>query len=106
MQRDHQDVERPVSYFSRKLNKHQLNYAPIEKECLAIILCITHFSVYLNNGHTTTVFTDHNPLAFLSKMKEKNQKLLRWSLILQEYDIEIRHIKGSDNVIADMLSRL
>ena len=106
MQRDHQDVERPVSYFSRKLNKHQLNYAPIEKECLAIILCITHFSVYLNNGHTTTVFTDHNPLAFLSKMKEKNQKLLRWSLILQEYDIEIRHIKGSDNVIADMLSRV
>ena len=105
MQNDAQGIERPVSYFSRKLNKHQLNYAPIEKECLAIILSITHFSIYLNNGHTTTVFTDHNPLAFLAKMKEKNQKLLRWSLLLQEYDLQIQHVKGSENVIADMLSR-
>ena len=105
MQKDLQDIERPVAYFSRKLNKHQLHYSPIEKECLAIVLCISHFSIYLNNGHTTKVFTDHNPLAFLSKMKEKNQKLLRWSLFLQEYDIDIIHVRGKDNVIADMLSR-
>ena len=105
MQKDSRDIERPVAYFSRKLNKHQLHYSPIEKECLAIVLCIAHFCIYLNNGHTTKVFTDHNPLAFLSKMKEKNQKLLRWSLFLQEYDIDIVHIRGKDNVIADMLSR-
>ena len=105
MQRDSQEIERPVAYFSRKLNKHQLHYSPIEKECLAMVLCISHFSIYLNNGHTTQVFTDHNPLAFLSKMKEKNQKLLRWSLFLQEFDIDIIHVRGKDNVIADMLSR-
>ena len=105
MQKDSQDIERPIAYFSRKLNKHQLHYSPIEKECLAIVLGVAHFSIYLNNGHTTKVFTDHNPLAFLSKMKEKNQKLLRWSLFLQEFDIDIIHVRGKDNVIADMLSR-
>ena len=105
MQKDRQNIEHPVAYFSRKLDKHQLNYSPIEKECLAIVLTLTHFAVYLNNGHTTLVYTDHNPLAFLSKMKDKNQKLLRWSLLLQEFDICIKHVRGVDNVIADMLSR-
>ena len=105
MQLDTQGIEKPVAYFSKKLNKHQRQYATVEKECLAIILSLEHFSVYLNNGHTTIVYTDHNPLSFLNKMKEKNQKLLRWSLFLQEYDIEIKHVRGTDNVIADMLSR-
>ena len=105
MQKDNNGIERPIAYYSKKLNKHQLHYAPIEKECLAIVMSVAHFSVYLNNGHVTTVFTDHNPLAFLNKMKERNQKLLRWSLFLQEFNLDIKHIKGSDNVIADMLSR-
>ena len=105
MQKDSNGVERPVAYFSRKLNKHQLHYAPIEKECLAIVMSVAHFAIYLNNGHVTTLYTDHNPLAFLNKMKERNQKLLRWSLFLQEFNLDIRHVKGSENVIADMLSR-
>ena len=51
------------------------------------------------------VYIDHNPLVFISKMKNHNQRLLRWSLALQEYNLEIRHVKGRDNVIADTLSR-
>ena len=43
---------------------------------------------------------------FLHKLKNKNQRLLRWSLMLQEHDLDIRHIKGKDNVIADCLSRV
>ena len=105
MQKDDNGVERPVAYFSRKLNKHQLHYAPIEKECLAIVMSVAHFAIYLNNGHVTTLYTDHNPLAFLDKMKERNQKLLRWSLFLQEFNLDIKHVKGCENVIADMLSR-
>ena len=51
------------------------------------------------------VFSDHNPLIFIHKMKNKNQRLLRWSLLLQEYNLDIRHIKGKDNIISDALSR-
>ena len=47
-----------------------------------------------------------NPLVFIHKMKDKNQRLFWWSLMLQEYGLEIKHIKGKDNVIADCLSRL
>ena len=99
-------VEKPISYFSKKFDKHQKNYSTIEKECLAILSALQYFDVYLNCAmYPIQVFTDHNPLTFLHKMKNKNQRLTRWSLLLQEYDIVIKHIKGKDNVIADALSR-
>ena len=56
--------------------------------------------------HPILVYTDLNPLVFLCKMSNKNQRLTRWSLLLQEYDLIIYHIKGKDNVIADALSRV
>ena len=99
-------VEKPISYFSKKFDKHQKNYSTIEKECFAILSALQHFDVYLNCAvHPIEVFSDHNPLTFLHKMKNKNQRLTRWSLLLQEYDLVIQHIKGKDNVIADALSR-
>ena len=107
LQEDNNGVDHPVCYFSRKFNKHQKNYSTIEKECLALILAIQHFEVYLTFSVTPiVVFSDHNPLTFLHKLKNKNQRLLRWSLLLQEYDLEIKHIKGKDNLIPDALSRV
>ena len=47
-------------------------------------------------------YTDHNPLTFLRSLWCPNQRL-RWVLFLQGYDLDIRHIKGVDNVIADAL---
>ena len=105
-QEDDDNVEKIVGYFSKKLSKCQKNYSTIEKECLGLLLTLQHFDVYLNvTTHPILVYTDHNPLVFLNKMANKNQRLTRWSLILQEYDIDIHHIKGKDNVIADALSR-
>ena len=99
-------IEHPVAYFSKKFNRHQKNYSTIEKELLALILALQHFEVYVGAGQKPlTVYTDHNPLVFLHKLKNKNRRLLNWSLILQEYNICIKHIKGKDNVIADCLSR-
>ena len=67
----------------------------------------TIVNVYINvTRFPVIVFTDHNPLVFMSRMKDKNQKILRWSLIIQRYNLEIRHIKGKDNIIADALSRI
>ena len=73
---------------------------------MSLILALQHLEVYIGTGQKPLiVYTDHNPLVFLSKMKNKNRQLLNWSLILQEIDTEIKHIKGKDNVIADCLSR-
>ncbi len=96
----------PVSYFSAKFNHHQLNYSTIEKETLALLLALRHFDVYVGGSmFPVTVCTDHNPLVFLSKMYNHNQRLMRWALIVQPYNLEIRHKRGSENVVADALSR-
>ena len=107
LQEDNNGIDHPVCYFSKKFNKHQKNYSAIEKECLALIPAIQQFEVYLTSSTSPiVVFSDHNPLSFLHKLKNKNQRLLRWSLLLQEFNLDIRHIKGKDNIIPDALSRV
>lgn len=107
LQDDDEGVEHPVCYFSKKFTKSQQNYSTVEKECLALVLALRHFEVYVSSSSSAiVVYSDHNPLVFLHKLKDKNQRLLRWSLMLQEYSLDIRHIKGKDNVIADCLSRV
>ena len=99
-------LDHPVSYFSKKFLKYQKNYSVVEKETLGLVLALEHFDVYLGSTpFKIKVYTDHNPLTFLKTMKNKNQRLVRWSLALQEYNLEIQHIPGSENVIADALSR-
>ena len=101
-QEDEDSVDKIVGYFSKKLTKCQRNYSTIEKECLALILSLQYFDVYLNvTMHPILVYTDHNPLVFIHKMSCKNQRLTRWSLILQEYNITVKHINGKNNVISD-----
>lgn len=96
----------PVAYFSRKLSPAETKYSTIEKEALCLIKALTHFSVYLSSSlYPVMIYTDHNPLVFIQRFKDKNMRLLRWSLFLQEYDIQIKHIAGRDNVIPDVLSR-
>lgn len=107
LQEDSCGVDHPVAYFSKKLTSAQKNYSTIEKECLSLILAINHFEVYVSmGGQQLTVYTDHNPLTFLDRLKNKNQRLIRWSLELQQYNLKIIHIRGKDNVLADCLSRI
>ena len=94
----------PVAFISRTLSKAELNYAVIEKECLAIKWAIEYFHQYLC-GAKFCVKTDHAPLSWLNKNKNKNSRLMRWALSLQGYDFNIEYIKGSENFLADMLSR-
>jgi hypothetical protein len=106
LQNDDNGVQHPVCYFSKKFNCHQKNYSTVEKETLALVLALQHFSVYVSSPlPPVLVYTDHNPLTFLQKMKNKNRRLLNWSLLLQEFNLEIVHVKGVDNVCADALSR-
>ena len=106
-QKDLQGVDHPVAYFSKKLDNHQRRYSTIVKEALALLLSLKHFYVYVgSNVHTVQVFTDHNPLVFVSKFRNTNRQLTGWYLCLQEYKLEIFHIRGTDNVVADALSRV
>ena len=97
----------PVAYFSAKLDVHQINYSTVEKELLAIVAAVKKFECYLQPSIIPLkVYSDHNPLTFLHRNKNSNQRMLRWSLFLQPYNIDISHIPGSQNVLADTLSRI
>lgn len=107
LQADASGVEKPVAYYSKKLNKHQRAYSTVEKEALGLVLAVQHFEVYLaGGGGDVVVYTDHNPLTFLAKFSGSNQRVFRWSLCLQPYSLVIQHLPGRDNIIADALSRL
>uniref|UniRef100_A0A8C5DT92 Gypsy retrotransposon integrase-like protein 1 n=1 Tax=Gouania willdenowi TaxID=441366 RepID=A0A8C5DT92_GOUWI len=106
LQTDENEVDHPICYFSKKFNKHQVHYSTIEKEALAMLLALQNFEVYVgSSSQPVQVFTDHNPLVFLSRMRNSNQRLMRWSLLLQDFNVNILHKKGTENVLADALSR-
>ena len=78
----------------------QKHYSTIEKEALALILILNV------SGAPLLVYTDHNHLVSINSMRNSNQRLMRWSLFLQGYDLKICHIRCRDNsVLADALSR-
>ena len=81
------DGEHPVAYLSKKLLPREQNYS------------------YYLDGRKFIIETDHNPLTWVNKMKDKNQRLLRWALALQTYTFEVKYRKGSQNGNADGLSR-
>ncbi|XP_022865510.1 uncharacterized protein LOC111385359 [Olea europaea var. sylvestris] len=87
------------------LNDAQLNYATTEKELLAMVFAFDKFRSYLV-GSKIIVYTDHAALKYLLTKKDAKSRLIRWVLLLQEFDIEIRDKKGIENVVADYLSRL
>lgn len=94
----------PITFISRKLSKDEENYHDNELECLALVWALgklRHF-VY---GKPLLVKTDSSALCWLFKKKEVNGKFARWILILQEYLLDIQHLRGAANVVADALSR-
>ena len=100
----HEGLEHPICYLSRKLRVHELHYATIEKEALALVTAVRAFSVYFGSS-PVIVYTDHSPLQFINTMANSNQKLLRWRLELQQFSLEIRHRPGRLNLLPDLLSR-
>ena len=94
----------PCAYVSRKLLEREQRYPIIERECLAIVFTLKRLSKYLLFSEFV-VQTDHKPLQFLSKCKASNNRLMRWSLLLQEFNFTIESISGSENFQADCLSR-
>ncbi|KMT07385.1 hypothetical protein BVRB_6g150110 [Beta vulgaris subsp. vulgaris] len=94
-----------IYYASKTLDEAQVNYATTEKELLAIVYALDKFRTYLI-GSKVIVHTDHAALKYLLAKKEAKSRLIRWIMLLQEFDLELRDKKGVENVVADHLSRL
>ena len=94
-----------VYYASKTLSGAQLNYATTEKELLAVVFAFEKFRSYIVNSKVI-VYTDHAAIKYLLAKKEAKPRLIRWILLLQEFDVEIRDKKGVENVVADHLSRM
>ncbi|KAJ9545268.1 hypothetical protein OSB04_024975 [Centaurea solstitialis] len=89
----------------RTLNDAQENYTTTEKELLAVVFAIEKFRSYLVLSKII-VYTDHSALKYLFAKPDAKPRLIRWILLLQEFDIEIRDKRGAENLAADHSSRL
>ena len=97
--------EHPILYISRKLLKHEKNYATVEKEALAVKWAVHHLKYYLW-GREFTLITDHAPLKWMARNKDKNARVTRWFLELQDYHFKVEHRPGKSIPHADALSRM
>ncbi|GJT34835.1 reverse transcriptase domain-containing protein [Tanacetum coccineum] len=95
----------PIHYASKTITDAQAHYTTTEKELLAVVYAFENFRPYLVLSKTI-VYTDHSALKYLLAKQDAKPRLLRWILLLQEFDVIIRDKKGAENLAADHLSRL
>nr|GEW29425.1 reverse transcriptase domain-containing protein [Tanacetum cinerariifolium] len=96
---------RPIHYSSKTLTEAESNYTTTEKEMLVVVYAFEKFRSYLIINKCI-VHTDHSALKYLFAKKDAKARLLRWVLLLQEFNIKVFDTKGAENLAADHLSRL
>nr|GEV93084.1 reverse transcriptase domain-containing protein [Tanacetum cinerariifolium] len=95
----------PIHYASKTMTDAQAHYTTTEKELLAVVYAFEKFWPYLVLSKSI-VYTEHSALKYLFNKQDAKPRLLRWVLLLQEFDIIIRDKKRAKNLAADYLSQL
>lgn len=97
--------DKPIAYFSRQFNRAERNYATTDREYCALIKALKHFKPYVY-GYPIKIYTDHSALISMTKSNPKCGRHARYHEILAEFNYEIFHIPGKENISADFLSRI
>nr|GEW74984.1 reverse transcriptase domain-containing protein [Tanacetum cinerariifolium] len=101
----HEKHFKPIHYASKTMNDAESNYTTIEKEMLVVVYAFEIFRSYLIMNKSI-MHTDHSALKYLFAKKDAMARLLRWVLLLQEFDFKVLDTKGAENLAADHLSQL
>nr|GFD06103.1 retrovirus-related Pol polyprotein from transposon 17.6 [Tanacetum cinerariifolium] len=96
----HEKHFKPIHYASKTMNDAETNYTTTEKEMLAVVYAFEKFRSYLIMNKSI-VHTDHSALKYLFAKKDAKARVLRWVLLLQEFDFQVLDTKGAENLAAD-----
>ena len=102
--RDSDDTHLPVAFASSKLTPTQCRWSTIEREAYGVVFGLRKFE-HIIYAKEVNIWSDHDPLSFLTTSMPQSSKLIRWSLCLSKFNYTLRHISGSANKVADYLSR-
>lgn len=103
----HRKNERIIMFLSKPFSSPETRYNTTEREALAVVRCLEEVRwLVLGSPFPLKIYTDHRALLTILKGDEARGRLVRWQYQLAEYDLEIHHIPGSQNVIADGMSRM
>jgi hypothetical protein len=96
----------PLAFYSKKLSPTEVKYSTFDRELLAAYLTIRHFR-FLLEGRQFTLLTDHKPLvASMTRVTPpQSARQQRHLAFVSEFTTDLRHTPGSENVVADALSR-
>ena len=102
--RPRRKYEYSVNCFQSILTPTQQRFTTCEQELLGIIFALVKFRIYVY-GRKIILYTDNKPLAFLNRCAITSNRVARWMVNLQQYDIELRHVNGAHKHLADVISR-
>lgn len=97
------NVEKPIAFISKSLARERLRWSVPEKEAYAIFYAFEKLE-YLIRDVYFVLRTDHKNLTYINE--DGSPKVKRWKLAIQEFNFDIEHIAGEENVVADAFSRL
>ena len=98
-------TDHPVTFVSGLFRGSQLNWATLMKEAFAIYMSVKKLSFYLTDAQIL-LRSDHKPLEKFLQKNTLNSKVNNWAMELEAFNIQFDYIKGSNNILADTLSRL